>query len=31
VGTDSPLDPALANESDRLLQLLRNEVSANGI
>ena len=31
VGTDSPLDPALANESDRLLQLLRNEVSANSI
>jgi SRSO17 transposase len=26
VGTDSPLDPALADESDRLLQLLRNEV-----
>jgi SRSO17 transposase len=31
VGTDSPLDPALADESDRLLQLLRNEVSANSI
>jgi len=26
VGTDSPLDPALAGENDRLLQLLRNEV-----
>jgi len=31
VGTDSPLDPALADESDRLLQLLRNEISANSI
>ncbi len=26
VGTDSPLDPALAGESERLLQLLRHEV-----
>ncbi len=26
VGTDSPVDPALAGESDRLLQLLRNEI-----
>jgi len=31
VGTDSPLDPALADESDQLLQLLRNEISANSI
>ncbi len=30
-GTDSPLDPTLAVESDRLLQLLRNEISANYI
>ena len=31
VGTDSPLDPALAGEGDRLLHLLRNEVSTNSI
>jgi SRSO17 transposase len=31
VGTDSPLDPALADESDWILQLLWNEVSPNDI